>query len=561
MPSKRTRIEKWNDILESYEKFEKFRESRESKLKSWVRKGIPVECKGRAWQFLSGSPAAKVPGKFEQLVDAKLTDEQITAISIDLPRTFPKNPHFQQPAERERIRRVLHAYAAYDQAVGYVQGMAYVSGALLFYMNEEDSFWVLSMLMHKYNYHNALIQDFPFVRLCLAQLKHVIKKFTPALHVRLHKNGPNSVVPVELFSGAFVALLADCVPWELFTRVWDSFFFEEWKTIFRLIVALLQHHERRLVALTDDGELIGSMKIAKLANGLDVGQLMQRAFQVKLRSRTLYRVCKRYNRDKFEEWLKQLDFESLSMQMQDAEKGVEISDRTLYLRKYHACFVASQAVDWLVEYFDQGKLTNHCGVCHPGGIQSPKPFQAITSIIPGFTGLTMTVDLTSKGPGPAAVDLSSLTVPTTADALHSRHTNSGTSLGNSAGERDSEDDDDPPESKSPPTSKKLGPGDHSNSSNCDDKDLGDDDEDDDEWEQTSLCWCRSQLGTNTAYYNRYVQDNKAKIEAAKRKKAMVILTAMEQRGHVHSVKANDDPVTDDTGRYFRFGKATTASSE
>lgn len=56
-------------------------------------------------------------------------------------------------------------------------------------------------------------------------------------------------------------------------------------------------------------------------------------------------------------------------------------------------------------------------------------------------------------------------------------------------------------------------------------------------------------------------DNKAKIEAAKRKKAMVILTAMEQRGHVHSVKANDDPVTDDTGRYFRFGKATTASGE
>lgn len=41
---------------------------------------------------------------------------------------------------------------------------------------------VASMLMHKYNYHNALIQDFPFVRLCLAQLKHVIKKFTPALH-------------------------------------------------------------------------------------------------------------------------------------------------------------------------------------------------------------------------------------------------------------------------------------------------------------------------------------------------------------------------------------------
>ena len=54
-------------------------------------------------------------------------------------------------------------------------------------------------------------------------------------------------MPMEFFSAVFVALLADSVQWDLFVRVWDSFFMEEWKTIFRLIVALLQHHEQRLV--------------------------------------------------------------------------------------------------------------------------------------------------------------------------------------------------------------------------------------------------------------------------------------------------------------------------
>lgn len=73
---------------------------------------------------------------------------------------------------------------------------------------------------------------------------------------------------------------------------------------------------------------------------------------IKVQSGVCTRVCKRYNRDKFEEWLKQLDFESLSMQMQDAEKGVEISDRTLYLRKYHA---------WLQHCADVGGAT----VCEP----------------------------------------------------------------------------------------------------------------------------------------------------------------------------------------------------
>ena len=67
--------------------------------------------------------------------------------------------------------------------------MAFVVGALLYYMDEEDAFWMLVTLMHKYNYHNALIQDFPFVKLCLEQLTHLIKKFTPKLHVRLHPRG------------------------------------------------------------------------------------------------------------------------------------------------------------------------------------------------------------------------------------------------------------------------------------------------------------------------------------------------------------------------------------
>eukprot|EP00669_Euglena_mutabilis_P004491 TRINITY_DN15827_c0_g1_i2.p1 TRINITY_DN15827_c0_g1~~TRINITY_DN15827_c0_g1_i2.p1 ORF type:complete len:463 (+),score=86.91 TRINITY_DN15827_c0_g1_i2:49-1389(+) len=391
--------------LKVWRSLKKFREAREAKLKSWVRKGIPPECKGRAWQFLSGSVKTKVPGKFNQLVDAPIADTIVTAIAIDLPRTFPKNPHFQQASERERIRRVLHAYAAFDPAVGYVQGMAFVSGALLFYMNEEDTFWMLSTLMHKYNYHNALIQDFPFVRLCLAQLKHVIKKFTPALNVRLHRDGSTPCVPVELFSGAFVALLADAIPWELFTRVWDSFFFEEWKTVFRLIVALLQHHEQRLVAIEDDGELIGTIKIGKLADGLDVGQLMERAFRVKLRSRTLYRVCKRYNRDKFEEWMAKLDLEGLSMAMQNGEKGVEVADRTHYLRKYKRCFIASQAVDWLVAYMDQGKLNLHCGSCHPEGLLRVPD---IATSFPGFSGLAMTVNLTNASFGSKVVDVTGI---------------------------------------------------------------------------------------------------------------------------------------------------------
>ena len=113
--------DKWDEILKSEAKFQKYREGHETKIKSLVRKGIPKECRGKAWQYMCGSSAMKSPGKYEQLLDTPIPEERTALINIDLPRTFPKMAHFQNPMERDRMRRVLHAYAAHDSAVGYVQ--------------------------------------------------------------------------------------------------------------------------------------------------------------------------------------------------------------------------------------------------------------------------------------------------------------------------------------------------------------------------------------------------------------------------------------------------------
>jgi hypothetical protein len=49
-----------------------------------------------------------------------------------------------------KLYNVLKAYANYDTEVGYVQGMNYVVGLMLFYINnEEPVFWCLVALMHE----------------------------------------------------------------------------------------------------------------------------------------------------------------------------------------------------------------------------------------------------------------------------------------------------------------------------------------------------------------------------------------------------------------------------
>ena len=47
------------------------------------------------------------------------------------------------------------AYSVYNTELGYCQGMSQIAALLLMYLNEEDAFWALSVLMagNKYNMH------------------------------------------------------------------------------------------------------------------------------------------------------------------------------------------------------------------------------------------------------------------------------------------------------------------------------------------------------------------------------------------------------------------------
>lgn len=54
---------------------------------------------------------------------------------------------------------VLAAYSMYNCEVGYCQGMSVLAGLLLLYMDEEDAFWGLSVLLSdkKYSMHGKFL--------------------------------------------------------------------------------------------------------------------------------------------------------------------------------------------------------------------------------------------------------------------------------------------------------------------------------------------------------------------------------------------------------------------
>lgn len=159
-------------------------------LQQLVLMGVPVEVRGLAWKVFLDVSVRKQKGYYEHLVEKSLGElkasrgvidndeirDQVAVFSAqseqesefnlsasswisqghvwllqiekDLPRTFPRHP-LMQSTGRSALRRVLAAYALHNPDVGYCQGMNFVAGALLMFMDEEDAFWCLKAVVEE----------------------------------------------------------------------------------------------------------------------------------------------------------------------------------------------------------------------------------------------------------------------------------------------------------------------------------------------------------------------------------------------------------------------------
>jgi len=54
------------------------------------------------------------------------------------------------------MKRILVAFANYEQSVGYVQGMNFIVAALIYHAGEVTAFWLLCSLMEKHGLKRVL---------------------------------------------------------------------------------------------------------------------------------------------------------------------------------------------------------------------------------------------------------------------------------------------------------------------------------------------------------------------------------------------------------------------
>ncbi|QGA17590.1 hypothetical protein EYB26_005261 [Talaromyces marneffei] len=179
-------------------------------------------------------------------------------IRRDLGSRTSYSKYFVSQGSQEALFGLCKAYALYDEAVGYAQGINFIAMPLLFNMDEGEAFTLLVKLMNKYGLRDMFIQDMPGLHLHLFQFERLLEDLEPALYCHLRRRG---VSPQLYATQWFLTLFAYRFPLQLVLRIYDLIFEEGLaSTILRFGVAIMQRNVETLLSMKDMSSLSQFLK-------------------------------------------------------------------------------------------------------------------------------------------------------------------------------------------------------------------------------------------------------------------------------------------------------------
>ncbi|MBW02093.1 TBC1 domain family member 10A, partial [Eschrichtius robustus] len=214
----RQRESKWLDMLNNWDKW---MAKKHKKIRLRCQKGIPPSLRGRAWQYLSGGKVKlqQNPGKFDELDMSPGDPKWLDVIERDLHRQFPFHEMFVSRGGhgQQDLFRVLKAYTLYRPEEGYCQAQAPIAAKYL------------------PGYYSEKLEA---IQLDGEILFSLLQKVSPVAHKHLSQQ---KIDPLLYMTEWFMCAFSRTLPWSSVLRVWDMFFCEGVKIIFRVGLVLLKH--------------------------------------------------------------------------------------------------------------------------------------------------------------------------------------------------------------------------------------------------------------------------------------------------------------------------------
>ncbi|KAM3722794.1 TBC1 domain family member 10A [Dirofilaria immitis] len=239
----RKREKKWLHMLTNWSYF---MDNKYEKIRKRCRKGIPPSLRGRAWKHLCGAAfhmEFSVNKHVFEEVSSQPGDPRWTEdIKKDLNRQFPEHVMFSRAGPygkggKSDLFELLKAYTVLHPEEGYCQGQAPVAAVLLMHMPLRDAFYCFVQICHKYlpGYYSAGLEAIQIDGDILFQVLKDKSRFSYR-HLKKHR-----VEPVLYMVEWFMCIFCRTLPWPTVLRVWDMFFCEGVKVLFKIAVILFRY--------------------------------------------------------------------------------------------------------------------------------------------------------------------------------------------------------------------------------------------------------------------------------------------------------------------------------
>ncbi|XP_013138293.1 PREDICTED: USP6 N-terminal-like protein isoform X3 [Papilio polytes] len=254
------REKKWIKMLSQWDS-----PSTKEKLHRRIYKGIPLSLRMNVWSKLLDINRIKSEnvGKYQKMLKlAKAWSTDVRQIDSDVNRQFREHQFYRERYSEKQcsLFNVLCAYSMFNSEVGYCQGMSGLAGVLLMYMDEEDAFWALAVLLtdKRYCMHGLYIEGFPKLTRFLEHHDKILTKFMPKLKQHFDKFGLDAILySLKWFFVCFV----ERVPFSLCLRVWDIYLLDGERVITAMAYTILKLHKKTIMKLNDMDLIVNYIQV------------------------------------------------------------------------------------------------------------------------------------------------------------------------------------------------------------------------------------------------------------------------------------------------------------
>ena len=165
-------------------------------------------------------------------------------INKDINRTFYVDK-FKEGNGKEMLDNILTLVAFIRPEIGYCQGMNFIVGALINFIDDEETcFWLFLHFLDNIGLKDLYLQNMPEYLIKLYQLNYFIKEYFPKMHHHLKTNSINLDI---FFSKWILTIFSNFLSFETLYNIWDIFMLDKWKAIFKFSIIIASYMKDDLI--------------------------------------------------------------------------------------------------------------------------------------------------------------------------------------------------------------------------------------------------------------------------------------------------------------------------